>query len=438
MKKFIVFLIVSMFSMVVYSQDFKPEIKVGATVFTGWDFNVDNAEFIQKLDTNSPNPDIPFGYEPTKNQFETSKNSFYLERAYINVLASLTPEIKARVTPDIFSYVDGSGRTVYALGIKFAYLDYTPFYNDKGMSLGFQLGAISNLWISTNERYWGYRGFQKTYTDFTWTTAASRSGNTVTRTTSSFFSSADVGLGINFMAPKGYAEISAEILNGNGFRNLSFDNRFKDLLFTAFIHPLAGKIAKKTEAMKKAGKDRIDGIADLTFGGFAYVGKLDKGENLAANSAQYKRNRFGGMLSLRLNFKKAGFFKIGGEFSLQKNQDPSGGTLTSPTETNTSGLSAYLEFNPPVQSINEKLMLVARYDMFDPNDEDSPNSVTTFNNSNDKQNFLLVGFAFKPNKVLTLGVTYQSIMYEENFVVKYEGTTTKSDGRLLLQGILNF
>ena len=437
MKKFIVFLIAAMFSMMAYSQDFKPEIKVGATIFTGWDFNVDNAEFIQKLDTNAPNPDIPFGYEPTKNQFETSKNSFYLERAYINVLATLTPEIKARVTPDIFSYTDGNGRTQYALDIKFAYLDYTPFHNDNGMSLGFQLGAISNLWISTNERYWGYRGFQKTYTDFTWTTTASRNGNTVTRTTSSFFSSADVGLGINFTAPKGYAEISAEILNGNGFRNLGFDNRFKDLLFTAFVHPLAGKIAKKTESMKKAGKDRIDGITDLTFGGFAYVGHLDKGENLTPNGAQYKRNRFGGMLSARLNFKKAGFFKIGGEFSLQKNQDP-GSPANEVMETNTSGLSAYLEFNPPIQSINEKLMLVARFDMFDPNDKDTTTSLTTFNDSNDKQNFLLVGFAFKPNKVLTLGVTYQSIMFEENFVVKYEGTTTKSDGRLLLQGILNF
>src|SRR4030095_6038098 len=111
----------------------------------------DNKEFIQKLDTTSPNPNIPFGYEPTKNQFETSKNSFYLERTYINVFASLTPEIKARVTPDIFSYTDGTGKTAYSLGIKFAYVDYAPFQKDNGMRLGFQLGSISNLWISTNE-----------------------------------------------------------------------------------------------------------------------------------------------------------------------------------------------------------------------------------------------------------------------------------------------
>jgi len=437
-KKFTGFLIIILgFTVSAFSQDFKPEIKIGALVFTGWEFNIDNAEFIQKLDTNTPNSNIPFGFEPAKNQFETSKNSFYLERTYINVLASLTPEIKARVTPDVFSYTDATGKTQFFLGIKFAYFEYTPFQKDNGMSLGFQVGSISNLWISNGDKYWGYRGFAKNYTDFTWTSSAVRSGNTVTRTTSSFFPSADLGLGVNFAAPKGYAEISAEILNGGGFRNLSFDNRFKDVLFTAFIHPLSGQITKKTEKMKKAGKDRFDGINDLTFGGFAYLGKLDKGENTNPGMPQYKRNRFGGMAHLRFNFKKAGFFRIGGEFSMLKNEDPSGASTT-PAEINSNGFSVYLEFNPPVPAINEKLSLVARFDMFDPNDKDTTNSLVTFNDSNDKQQFLLLGLAFRPNKVLTLGVTYQSIMYEDNFVVKYNGTTTKSDGRMLFQTILNF
>lgn len=436
-KLLAVFAVYALFSSAFYSQEFKPEVKIGATIFTGWDFNVDNAEFITRLDTNSPDPNIPFGYEPTKNQFETSKNSFYLDRSYINVLASLTPDIKARITPDIFSYTDGSGRTQFALDLKYAFIDYTPFSNDKGMNLGFQLGIIANRWINTNDKYWGYRGFNRSFTDFAWTTAAVRSGNTVTRTTASFFPSADLGLELYFNAPKGYAEIGAAIMNGNGFRNLTFDNRFKDILFSAFIHPLAGSIAKKTDRMKKAGKDRFDGITDLTIGGYMYMGKLDKGENYTPNSPQYVRNRFGGMAHLRLNFKKAGFVKIGGEYGMQNNEDPSG-VLTTPAKTNTTGFSAYLEFNPPVLSLNEKLMLVARFDMFDPNNEDSNNSVTTFNNTNDKQKYFLVGLAVRPNKVLTFGLTYQGITYDDNFVVKYDGTTTKSDGRMLVHGILNF
>ena len=83
-------------------------------------------------------------------------------------------------------------------------------------------------------------------------------------------------------------------------------------------------------------------------------------------------------------------------------------------------------------------MLVARYDMFDPDDKDTTSSLTTFNDSNDKQSLMLFGLAFKPNKVLTIGLTYQGITYEDNFVVKYDGTTTKSDGRLIFHGILNF
>jgi hypothetical protein len=438
MKRYILFSAILVLTAIQsFAQEFKPEVKIGATVFTGWEFNMDNAEFISKLDTNSPDANIPFGYEPAKNQFETSKNSFFLERSYINILASLTPEIRARVTPDIFSFTDGNGRTQYSLNVKYAFIDYSPVMKNNGMSLGFQLGVIANRWINTNDRYWGYRGFAKSFTDFSWTTSAVRSGNTVTRTTSSFFSSADLGLEAYFNAPKGYAEIGAAILNGNGFRNLSFDNRFKDILFSTFIHPLAGNIAKKTAAMKKAGKDRIDGIADLTLGGFVYMGKLDRGENYTPTAVQYKRNRFGGMAHLRLNFKKAGFFKIGGEFSMQKNQDP-GSPVNEVNETNASGLSAYLELNPPVQSINEKLMIVARYDMFNPDDKDSTNLITTFNDNNDKQSLLILGLAFKPNKVLTLGVTYQGITYDDNFVVKYNGSTTTSDGRLLLHGILNF
>ena len=82
------------------------------------------------------------------------------------------------------------------------------------------------------------------------------------------------------------------------------------------------------DAAKKQKKDRIDGITDVTVGGFIYLGKLGKGENYTVNpsdgqvATQFQRNRFGGMGHIRLNFKKAGFVKVGGEFSLQSNQDP--------------------------------------------------------------------------------------------------------------------
>ncbi|HEY3249581.1 MAG TPA: hypothetical protein VGK25_00550 [Ignavibacteria bacterium] len=441
MKKFHIFLLVILGALT-YAQpkdEFKPEIKVGATVFTGWEFNVDNAEFISKLDTNNPDASVPFGYLPAKNQFEVSKNSFFLERAYINVMASLTPDLSARVTPDVYSFTDGAGKTQYEMSIKFAYLNYVPFKSDNGMSLGFTLGLTYNNWTTAAEKYWGYRGFAKTFTDYTFTTSAVRSGSTVARTLSSYFPTADLGFQINFTAPKGIAELQAAVLNGNGNRNLSFDNRFKDVFLTAFIHPLQPSLNKKMESLKKQGKDRLNGITDLTFGGFAYIGKIDKGENYVPGAVQYERKRFGGMAHLRLNFKKAGFVNIGGEYSVQSNVDP-GTPVTDKVETSPKGFSAYLEFNPPVASINEKLMLVLRYDSFDP---DIPEPVTIsstpqFNSSNAKQQLLIGGLAFKPNKLLILAASYQSIMYEDNFVVKYDGTITKTDGKLILHGILNF
>jgi hypothetical protein len=73
------------------------------------------------------------------------------------------------------------------------------------------------------------------------------------------------------------------------------------------------------EAAKKNKIDRIDGITDLTIGGFGYIGKLDRGENTTPGAVQYKRNRFGGMAHIRVNFKKFGFFKVGGEYSVQLN-----------------------------------------------------------------------------------------------------------------------
>ena len=137
-------------------------------------------------------------------------------------LASLTPQIKGKVTPDVVSFTDGTGKTQYELTLKYANLTYTPLQKESGMSLGFTLGILPNRWIEGAEKYWGYRGVAKTLTDYSFVTGASRSGVNVTKTTSSYFSSADLGLDVGFVAPKGYAEIYASVLNGNGYRNLSF------------------------------------------------------------------------------------------------------------------------------------------------------------------------------------------------------------------------
>jgi hypothetical protein len=447
--KFVIYTITSilLFSSIVLSQtkdEFKPEVKVSGTIFTGWEFNIDNANFTAKLDSNKLNSNSAFGYDPTKNQFEISQNSFFLERAYLTILASLTPTLKGRITSDVYSLTDGNGKTQYQLGIKFAWLDWTPFKKESGLALDFVFGVIPNQWIPVNEKYYGYRGFAKTLTDYQWTASAVKSSTApggiynVSRTTNSYFSPADLGINVTLTAPKNFGELYINILNGNGYRNLSFDNRFKDVEAIAFIHPLAEQINKKTDNAKKSGKDRFDGITDVTLGGFAYIGKMGLGENYTPGGVQYKRNRFGGMLHLRYNFKKFGFFKIGGEYSLQSNQDPSSSKPDSVAAITATGISGYLEFNPPIEQLNEKVMLVARYDMFDPNNGNDATSNIGFNNNTDKQTLFLLGLAYKPSKMVTLGASYQQVGYQLPFIVKYDGSTTKNDSRFLFHAILDF
>jgi hypothetical protein len=420
--------------------EFKPEIKIGATVFTGWLFNVDNADFTAKLDTSAGgvNPSSAFGYNPLKNQFETSKNTFYLDRAYINIKASLTPQINARVTPDITSVVDQNGVTQFTYQAKYAFVDYNPLALEDGTSLTFEVGVLPNYWINNVERYYGWRGVQKTLTDYGWTTSAVKSGNTITRKTGSYFSSADLGLTAKFTFPQKYADLYVAVLNGNGYKNLSFDNRFKDVMITGFIYPLAGMMKKKSDEMKKSKKTRIEGVSDLTVGGFAYMGRLGNGEFGVVNGGQYKNNRFGGMVNFRYNFAKFGYVKIGGELSMQSNQVPSSTPALTDSLFSAQGFSTWFEFNPPVEMLADKLMLTFRYDSFDPNTTKPGTNLVGFTGDANKQSLMIIGLMFKPASVLTLGLNYQTQVFEKDYIVKYDGTTKSSLNRIYFNTILDF
>ena len=429
-----------------YSQnknEFKPEIKIGGTVFTGWTYNSDNSDFIGKLDTSvatGVNSTQAFGFNPIKNQFETGRNSFNFDRAYINIRATLTPQISARITPDITSIVDQAGVTQWTYQLKYGFVDYTPLAMDNGSSLTFEVGVLPNYWINNIEKYYGWRGVQKTLTDYSWTMSASRSGTTVTRKTGSYFSSADLGMTLKFTFPEKYADLNVAILNGNGYKNLAFDqNRFKDIMATAFIYPLQGMIKKNTEAAKKMNKSRIDGISDLTVGGFAYMGKLGSNEYGVFNGGSYKNNRFGGMLNFKYNFKNFGYVKVGGEYSVQANTMPvplAGGSIDSSITAN--GMSTWLEFNPPVEAFQEKLMLTFRYDTFTPNSTGPGTNLAGFTGDANKQSLMIIGLMFKPSSVLTLGLNYQTQGFDKNYIVNYDGTTKSSLNRIYFNTILEF
>jgi hypothetical protein len=147
------------------------------------------------------------------------------------------------------------------------------------------------------------------------------------------------------------------------------------------------------------------------------------------------------MINFKYNFEKAGSVKVGGEYSLQSNTVPesvAGGVIDS--TVNAGGLSGWLEFVPPVESLGDKLSLIFRYDMFNPNTTAGTSAVTdpSYFQNNGKQTFMLIGLMFKPANILTLGLSYQMTGYSQNYVVKYDGTTTSSINRLYFNTILDF
>ena len=447
MKKYLFVLIVLVLGTSLFAQnkpEFKPEYKIGGVVFTGWTYNMDNADLPATILLDSTQIDPVYGSAPKKNQFETGKNSFYFDRAYINIKASLTPQISARLTPDVYSVKDGNGATQYFTQMKYAFLDYTPLNTDDGLALTFSFGLIPNQWISNVEKYYGYRGVAKTFTDYSWVTGQKISKNpvsgkaySVATSTGSFFSSADLGMTTKLSLPKKYADLYLSVLNGNGFRNEGFDqNRFKDFMATLFVYPLAGQIAKNTDKMKSMKKNRLDGITDFTLGGFTYLGRQTSNEYGVVNGGQYKTSKFGGMLNFKYNFTNFGSVKVGGEYSVYTNQVPSN-PLTPTTDSTYSagGLSTWLEFNPPVEQLNDKLFLTFRFDMFKAQNTD--NGTTAFYDKG-KQSLMIIGLMFKPASILTLGVSYQSTSYDQNYVVKYDGTTASSLNRFFFHTILDF
>jgi len=191
----------------------------------------------------------------------------------------------------------------------------------------------------------------------------------------------------------------------------------------------------KMDVARKNNKSRIDGIADLTVGGFMYLGKLNNGEYGVLNGGQYKNNRFGGMLNFKYNFSRFGSIKIGGEFSVQSNRVPSPNADTSITAR---GISGFLEFNPPVEELNEKLFLTFRYDNFDPNTNKPGYNLPGLNADNGQQSLMIFGLMYKPAKILTLGLSYHILGYENDFITDYSGNTSSSLSRLYFNTAIDF
>jgi hypothetical protein len=145
-------------------------------------------------------------------------NQFALDRAYINVRATVSERMSARVTSDVFQSGDGNGWTIRA---KYAYIQY-DYLKRPSWSGVFRAGMLQNVMVENVEQFWPR---------FLSPVALERSGG---------FASADVGAATLVTLPQRWGELYAHVVNGPGYTRRESD-RFKDFGARLTLTPLAGR-----------------------------------------------------------------------------------------------------------------------------------------------------------------------------------------------------
>jgi hypothetical protein len=147
-------------------------------------------------------------------------NQFLLDRAYVNVRATVTDRMSIRVTTDVFQSGDQNGWTIRA---KYAYLQY-DFVKRPAWSAVVRGGMLHNVIVEQVEQFWPR---------FVSQVAFERSGG---------FASADVGAATHVTLPARLGEVYAHVVNGPGYTRREID-RFKDFGARLTLTPLAGRVS---------------------------------------------------------------------------------------------------------------------------------------------------------------------------------------------------
>jgi hypothetical protein len=147
-------------------------------------------------------------------------NQFLLDRAYVNVRATVSERMSIRVTTDVFQSGDQNGWTIRA---KYAYLQY-DFLERAGWTGVARAGMLHNVMVEQVEQFWP------------------RFMSPVTLERSGGFASADVGAATLVTLPSRWGELYAHVVNGPGYTRRETD-RFKDFAARLTLTPLAGRVS---------------------------------------------------------------------------------------------------------------------------------------------------------------------------------------------------
>ncbi|MEK6536042.1 MAG: hypothetical protein AABZ63_00970 [Actinomycetota bacterium] len=150
------------------------------------------------------------------------KNEFDITRIYITGEGKFSPTVKGKIVVESNgTQVNGStdAHKANSAFLKNAFITWTPLE-----SLSIDAGMIAMPWVSFEEKIWGRRFVQKTHMD-----------------QQSLLNSADKGLGVLYTIPKGYGDVHAVYVNGEGYNvqeAVSGDGRYKDAAMRVSVTPV--------------------------------------------------------------------------------------------------------------------------------------------------------------------------------------------------------
>lgn len=149
------------------------------------------------------------------------KGEFDITRIYVNGEAKFSPTVKGKIVLEGNGTSNASADSHKAnqVFLKNAFITWMPLE-----PLSFDAGMIGTPWNGFEEKIWGRRFVQKTYMD-----------------QQSILNSADKGLGILYTIPKGYGDVHAVYVNGEGYNvqeTATGDGRYKDAAMRISLSPM--------------------------------------------------------------------------------------------------------------------------------------------------------------------------------------------------------
>ena len=309
-------------------------------------------------------------------------NRFDLDRLYLTAKGQVFDGGKIQVTTDLFrgtSYrqPDSIAKMYYggfAVRLKFAFMDFAP-YN----FLSIKFGLIPTVWPSFVDGVWKYRGISGSVSDL-----------------QAYYPTADVGVSVSYALPGKMGDVSGFIMNGSGFTSAE-TNRYKDFAVRANVYPF---------------------VDDPLLKPLLLAAYMLKGSMMNTKSSALPRDRYGALVSYSYSVASATV-----EYNSRQDAAKYADTLV-----DGSALSFFGEVKAPLDEWKNKVSLLWRYDIVEPNDK----------KGGDVTRLKILGLIYKPVDKLVFAIDRQWIDAETKSMKQFDNILISKDNRWFFHVIVNF